>query len=92
MGRVHLGSERIPSTTVYVLPLAAGTSSTIACEFDGGAFTSFHMLQGATCGGGGSPIADDDILEVPYAGTATDLNAENALVGYLLGNQIRSRG
>lgn len=44
------------------------------------------MLQGATCGGGGSPIADDYIFDKIYAGTATDLNAENALVGYLLGN------
>jgi hypothetical protein len=71
---------------LYVLPLTAGTNTTVACEFDG-AFTAFHMLQGATCGGGSStPIADDYIFDKIYAGTATDLNAEDAQVGYLLGH------
>ncbi len=71
---------------LYVLPLTAGNGSTIACEFDG-EFTAFHMLQGATCGGGlSTPIADDYIFDRIYAGTATDLNAEDAQVGYLLGN------
>jgi hypothetical protein len=71
---------------IYVLPQTAGTTSTIACEFDG-AFTAFHALQGATCGGGSStPIADDFIFDNIFAGTATDLNAEDAVIGYLLGN------
>jgi hypothetical protein len=71
---------------IYVLPLTAGTASTIACEFDG-ASTAFHMLQGATCGGGSStPIADDFIFDNIFAGTATDLNAEDAAIGYLLGH------
>lgn len=71
---------------IYVLPQAAGNTSTVACEFDG-AFTAFHTLQGATCGGGSSaPIADAYIFDKIFAGTATDLNAEDAATGYLLGN------
>jgi hypothetical protein len=70
---------------LYVLPLTAGTGSTVACEFDG-AFTSFHELTGATCGGSRTPIADDFVFDKIYAGSASDLNAEDAAVGYLLGN------
>ena len=70
---------------IYVLPLTAGTNTTIACEFDG-AFTAFHMLQGATCGGSTTAIADDFVFDKIFAGTATDLNAEDAVTGYLLGN------
>ena len=70
---------------IYVLPQAAGTTLTVACEFDGD-FTAFHTLQGATCGGGSSvAIADDYVFDNIFAGTATDLNAEDAAVGYLLG-------
>lgn len=70
---------------LYVLPLTAGTSSTIACEFDG-AFTAFHELQGATCGGSATAIADGFVFDKIFAGTATNLNAESSIVGYLLGN------
>lgn len=70
---------------LYVLPLTAGTSSTIACEFDG-AFTAFHELQGATCGGSTATIADGFVFDGVVGGTANDLNSEKAVVGYLLGN------
>ncbi len=66
---------------IYVLPQTAATNTTIACEFDG-AFTSFHMLQGATCGGSTTAIADDFVFDKIYAGNANDLNAESAAVGY----------
>jgi hypothetical protein len=71
---------------IYVLPQTAGTASTVACEFDG-AFTAFHTLQAATCGGGSLPthISAGFIFDKIFAGTATDLNAEDAVTGYLLG-------
>jgi hypothetical protein len=79
-------AENYSINDLYVLPLTAGTSSTIACEFDG-LFTTFHKASAMTCGGGSSsPIADAFIFDSIYAGTADNLNAEDAFVGYLIGN------
>jgi hypothetical protein len=78
-------AENYSINDVYVLPLTAGTSGTVACEFDGD-FTTFHRLSAMTCGGSSTAIADSFIFDKIYAGMADNLNAESALVGYLIGN------
>jgi hypothetical protein len=72
------------------LALNAGTSSTIACEFDGDNVTQPdgpHLLSGLTCSGSAShPIASAFVFDSFSSSTITNLNAESAATGYVIGN------
>ncbi len=72
------------------LALNSGTSSTIACEFDGDNVTQPdgpHLLNGLTCSGSPShPVASAFVFDSFSSSTVTNLNAENAATGYVISN------
>lgn len=72
------------------LALNSGTSSTIACEFDGDNVTQPdgpHLLSALTCSGSPShPIASAFVFDSFSSSTITNLNAESATTGYVIGN------
>ncbi len=72
------------------LALDAGTSATIACEFDGNKLSQPdgpHVLSGLTCSGSSAhPIGTAFIFDSFSSSTISNLNAESAATGYIIGN------
>jgi len=75
---------------VEALGMKAGTPATIACEFDGNNQSQPngpHLLSGLTCSGSPSaPIATGFVFDSFSGSTITNLGAESAQTGYIIGN------
>jgi hypothetical protein len=75
---------------VEALALKAGIATTIACEFDGNTTSQPsgpHLLSGITCSGmTGYPIATGFVFDSFSSSDISNLGAEFAATGYLIGN------
>lgn len=75
---------------VEALAGTAGTATTIACEFDGDNVTQPsgpHLLSGLTCSGAaGHPIETGIVFDSFSSSTITNVGAENAATGFIIGN------